>query len=66
MKLTVKVLDDQGNLTTETELSQTEVKYLLQYAINDLMAKGCLFNLAKQLVSEEDLRIEVPASQTMQ
>lgn len=45
MKINVKFKDEDGNVTVEGFLNRNEVSFLLQYAINNLMADGVMFNI---------------------
>lgn len=45
MKLDVKAKDDEGNIVFEGKLDKGEVSFLIQYAINDLMAAGVQFHM---------------------
>jgi len=46
-------------------LNKSEVSFLLQFAINDLMMKGVLFDLTKE-VPETEMRITMPEGSTLQ
>jgi len=65
MKIAVDVRDDEGNLKLSGELSKKEVSFLLQYAINQLMAAGVVFNLTQE-PSEDETRFSMPDGVTLQ
>lgn len=57
MKLDVKAKDDEGNIVFEGKLDKGEVSFLIQYAINDLMAAGVQFRM-EQDEDEEDTQLK--------
>jgi hypothetical protein len=54
MKIDVKFRDEDGNVTLEGYLNRNEVSFLLQFAINELMAEGVRFNIANDLDEDEE------------
>lgn len=61
MLLDVKAKDEDGNILFEGKLNRSEVGFLLQYSINDLMGAGVQFNL--QAPDEEEVRFIFPKGQ---
>jgi hypothetical protein len=67
MKLAVKFKDKDGNVHLDGVLNQNEISFLLQYAVNSLMAHGVTFALAKgEENSEEEIKFEIPEGTTVQ
>jgi hypothetical protein len=54
MKIDVKFRDEEGNVVLEGHLNRMETAYLLQYAINNLMAEGVMFNLDQEQAEEDE------------
>lgn len=65
MKIAVDVRDNEGNLKLSGELTKKEVSFLLQYAINNLMASGVVFNMSQE-AGEEEIRFSAPDGTTLQ
>lgn len=57
--------EETGELQLIGHLNKSEVSFLLQFAINDLMMKGVLFDLTKE-VPETEMRITMPEGTTIQ
>jgi hypothetical protein len=57
MKLDVKAKDDDGNIVFEGKLDKAEISFLIQYAINDLMAAGVQFRM-EQDEDEDDTQLK--------
>ena len=53
MMLDIKAKDDEGNILFEGKLNKKEVGFLIQYAVNDLVAAGVHFNLQAQSTDEK-------------
>ena len=56
-------------MTTAGFLNKREISFLVQYAINQLMAQGVLFHIKEQQLAEgddESFRITLPDGMTMQ
>ena len=68
MRIEVKERNEEtGEVECAGWLNRTEVSFLLQYAINQLMAMGAVFDLKKeQLEKEEEMRITFPSNETIQ
>lgn len=68
MKLAVKFKDKDGNVHLEGVLNQNELSFLVQYAVNNLMANGVVFQLKKPTENEtdENIEINVPEGTTIQ
>lgn len=66
MKLAVKFKDEEGNVHLDGVLNQNEISFLIQYAVNSLMAHGVTFALAKGADNEEEIKFEVPEGSTVQ
>lgn len=64
MKIDVKSKDKEGTVLFEGSLNKIEVGFLLNFAINNLMAMGCIFDMDKPDNGEN--RIVMPASPTIQ
>ena len=65
MRLEVKEKNEEGELETVGTLNPKEVSFLVQYAINELMAKGCIFEINKHTETDE-IRITLPDGATLQ
>lgn len=65
MKLAVKFRDENGNIQLEGELTKQEVSFLLQFAVNHLLASGVQFELGKP-PTEDESRIVMPEGSTLQ
>lgn len=64
MKLEVKNRNEEtGELEFGGFLNGLEISFLLQFAINTLMAKGVEFDLQTE---SEELRIKIPEGSTIQ
>jgi hypothetical protein len=57
VKLNVKAKDDEGNIIFEGTLDKSEVSFLIQYSINDLMAAGVQFRM-EQDEDEDDTQLK--------
>lgn len=68
MRIEVKERNEEtGEIECAGWLNKTEVSFLLQYAINQLMAIGAVFDLKKeQEEKDESLRIKLPVDATLQ
>lgn len=68
MRIEVKERNEEtGEVECAGWLNKTEVSFLLQYAINSLMAIGAVFDLKKEQEQEkEELRITFPTNETIQ
>lgn len=53
MKITVKEVDDDGTVTVTGVLNAVEHQYLIQFAINGLMAMGATMALEENPQDEE-------------
>ena len=53
MMLDIKAKDDEGNILFEGKLNKSEVGFLIQYAVNDLVSAGVHFNLQAQSTNEQ-------------
>lgn len=62
MMLEVKAKTEEGDLIFEGKLNKREVGFLLQYAINDLVAAGVQFHLQQPDEDEDNpaLRFQFP------
>ena len=66
MKIKLKFKEGQTGGATEGFLTETEISFLVQYAVNSLMGNGVLFNLQQEVKSEEEVRIQYPDGVTLQ
>jgi len=64
MKLSVDFKDDNGVTHVKGELTKQEVGFLIQYAVNNLLANGVRFELDRP--EEDTQRIQVPEGVTVQ
>lgn len=64
MKLKVDFKDENGVTHVKGELTQGEVGFLIQYAVNNLLANGVRFELDRPEQDKE--RIQVPEGVTIQ
>lgn len=63
MQIDVKAKDEEGNIIFEGKLNKREVGFLIQYAVNDLVAAGVQFHLDQPDEEPEDdpqMRFEFP------
>lgn len=61
MLLNVKAKDEEGNILIDGKLNKKEVAYLIQFAINLLLADGVRFNLqddSEDEAGDEQLRLD--------
>lgn len=61
MMIDIKAKDDEGNILFEGKLNKSEVGFLIQYAVNDLIAAGVQFHLEADSTDEkgdEQLRFD--------
>jgi hypothetical protein len=63
MLIDVKAKDEDNNILFEGKLNRNEVGFLLQYAINDLVAAGVQFNLDAE--DAEEIRFTRPDGATI-
>jgi hypothetical protein len=54
----VKAKNEDGSVLFEGSLNRHEVGFLIQYAVNALMASGAVFELDKPEENEDDIRIK--------
>jgi len=66
VRLEVREKNELGEMETVGTLNPKEVSFLVQYAINDLMAKGCIFEINRQAENDETIRITLPDGTTLQ
>ncbi len=60
----MKARDEEGTILFEGSLNSAEVGYLLNFAINNLMAMGAIFDIDGS--DAEENRIKMPAGTTVQ
>ena len=66
IKIEVKEKNEEtGEIDIVGTLNAIEVNYLVQYAINTLMAQGVQFDLDKE-AKDNELRIKFPVDATLQ
>lgn len=66
MKINVhQINEDNERVSFEGELTKKEVSFLLQYAVNALMAAGVIFDLQAP-PDEENIRFKTPEGATLQ
>ena len=65
MKISVDFKDKDGVTHVKGELTEKELGFLLQYAVNNLLANGVRFDLEKPS-TEEEVRIYMPEGTTVQ
>lgn len=59
--------EETGEIEFAGWLNKIEINFLLQYAINNLMAQGVIFDLKKeQEEGSEEMRIQIPNNATIQ
>lgn len=59
--------EETGEIEFAGWLSKPEINFLLQYAINSLMAQGVIFDLkTEQEEGKEEMRIQIPANESIQ
>ncbi len=68
MHIDIKTKDEDGNVLFEGKLNRNEVGFLIQYAVNDLIAAGVQFHLDQEEDEDEDdddaqMRLEFPEPQ---
>lgn len=69
MKIEVKERNEEtGEIECAGWLNKTEVSFLLQYAINQLMAMGAVFDIKREQEenNKDELRIKLPTNETIQ
>lgn len=59
--------EETGEIEFAGWLNKLEINFLLQYAINNLMAQGVIFDLkTEQEEGKEEMRIQIPTNETIQ
>lgn len=67
MKIDVQTQNEDGGVAFNATLNKAEVNTLLQYAVNNLLAMGFIFeNQVLEEDDEETVRIKRPEGQSVQ
>jgi cytoplasmic iron level regulating protein YaaA (DUF328/UPF0246 family) len=65
MRIDCKFKDEDGNIQVEGHFNKAEISFLLQYAVNNLLAEGVMFNIQQEEQDENEVRIKFPEGSTL-